>query len=78
MQLRAHLPTLLQLALQPTKDVVERQPALPKGLHALTAHAAQALRLNRGPPRNIVTPALHQREQGGAIRLIGTSSSNGA
>jgi hypothetical protein len=30
MQLRAHLPTLLQLPLQPTKNMIERQPALPR------------------------------------------------
>jgi hypothetical protein len=32
MQLRTYLPTLLQLALQPTKNMIERQPALPGGL----------------------------------------------
>ena len=43
----ARLSTLLQLSLQPTKDMVEREPALPKGLilplPGHTTHTAQAL-----------------------------------
>jgi hypothetical protein len=73
MQLRARLPTFIQLALQPTRDMIERQPTLPRGPDVPAAHtasAAQALRLHWKTPRNIVTP-LRKRERSITVRLLG-------
>jgi hypothetical protein len=52
--------------------MVERQ--LPRGPDAPTA---QALRLHRRPPSNVVTPALRERERGGAVQLGGTPRQTG-
>lgn len=58
-QLRARHPTLLQLALQPNKNMVEREAALPRGLdHPYRPGPAPASRA----PRNIITP-LRERER---------------
>ena len=72
MRLRTRLPTLLRLALQPTKNVIERQPTLARRSHAPTSHTphtAEALRLHRKVPRNVVTP-MYERERGAAVRLF--------
>jgi len=61
-QLRVRPPTLLQLPLQQTNDMVDHHPVLPKGPDTSTAHNAQALRLH--PP---VTHTLHERERCGAV-----------
>ena len=50
---------LLTLALQPTKNMIECQPALPGGSDVPTSHAAhttEALHLHRRVPRNIIAP----------------------
>jgi len=70
MQLHAHLSTLLPLPLQPTKDMIERQHALPRGPDAPTAHTThtpEALRLDRRTPSDVGTSALREREGGVAV-----------
>jgi hypothetical protein len=60
-------PTLLQLALQLTKNIIEHQPALTRRSHAPAAHTAQALPLHRRAPRNIITPCANENEVLGAV-----------
>jgi hypothetical protein len=76
MQLRACLPALLQLSLEPTQDVDKGQPALPRRADVRAAHPThhpEALRRHRGsPPARVGAPtaALGEGERGcSAVRL---------
>jgi hypothetical protein len=71
-QLRTRLPTLLQLPLEPTMNMIKRQPTLPRRSHAPTAHTSHTAYLHLRAPRNIVTP-LRECERSAAVRLGGTA-----
>jgi hypothetical protein len=66
MQLRARLPALLQLALEPTQDMIEGQPALPRGADVRAAHPShhsEAPQRHRGSP--LIRAAPGEGERGG-------------
>ena len=65
MQLRAHLPNLQQLPLQPSEDMVERPRDTT--VDAPTAGNAQGLRLRWRP----ISPTLGEQERGGAVWFVG-------
>jgi hypothetical protein len=69
MQLRARLPNLQQLPLQPSEDMVERPGDVT--VDAPTADNAQGLRLRWRAP---ITPALGEQERGGAVWFVGMAS----
>jgi hypothetical protein len=60
MQLRTRLPALLQLALEPTQDMVKGQPALPRRADVRAAHLTHPpktlRRLRRSPPARVGAP----------------------
>ena len=65
MQLRARLPNLQQLPLQPSEDMVERPRDVT--FDAPTADNAQGLHLRWRAP---ITPALGEQERGGAVWFV--------
>jgi hypothetical protein len=77
MKLRTRLATLLQLALQPTQDMIKCQPALPRGTDVPTvypAHPSKTLGLHSWSPTGC--PLRSERETPGSIRLRGSAAAD--
>ena len=61
MQLATRLTTLLKLPLQPTKNMIESQPALPRQPDAPTAHTTQAQGIG-GRIATLLLPSANENE----------------
>jgi hypothetical protein len=70
-QLGAGFTRFLQLALQPTQNMIEWQFALPKSVHAPSTHSAQALGLHRRSPGTRIRARHTGKGSTTAIKLRG-------
>jgi hypothetical protein len=77
MQLSARLPTLLQLALEPTQYMIECQTTLPGQLHIASAHPSHPTKALRLSPRDGIRSTRRKRERRTRITLWESSSTTG-